>query len=84
MIGVPRWLLLVLGAQVVHPGDVIQPLGDGLLIVPPFVKCLKTLRTDSRQRCDTGELFARRAAVDAFPYAVDPGAVAHSTSPGCA
>ena len=34
--------------------------GDGLLIVPAFVKCLKTLESDSRHRCDTGELFARQ------------------------
>ena len=33
---------------------------DGLFIVPHLVKCLKTLRSGSRHRCDTGDLFARR------------------------
>jgi len=31
-----------------------------LFIVPPFVKCLRTLESDPRHRRDTGELFARQ------------------------
>ncbi len=33
---------------------------NGLFIVPHFVKCLKTLRSGSRKKPDTGDLFGRR------------------------
>jgi transposase len=32
---------------------------DDVLVVPLFVKSLETLEVGSRNRCDTGELFAR-------------------------
>ena len=32
---------------------------DEALIVPPFFKCLETLKVDFGDQCDTGDLFAQ-------------------------
>ena len=37
----------------------IRPIATACSLCPTFFKCLKTLRSGSRNRCDTGDLFGR-------------------------
>lgn len=52
-------LIDVYAARVNYMECLMTRGGDDVLIVPPLFKWLETLEVDSRNRCDTDDLFAR-------------------------